>query len=87
MSPTRKGDIASSGLLNKLAIEIADVVRAVAEEAGSTPSQDCASNEVGLLLDLIVDGHSRSNVPAIDVFPRHSHKQLDARDEAGRARA
>ncbi len=39
VSPSRKGVIASSGHLNKRSIEIADEVRAVAEEAGSTPSR------------------------------------------------
>ncbi|MBP1852757.1 aldo/keto reductase [Rhizobium halophytocola] len=39
VSASRKGVIASSGHLNKRAIEIAEEVRAVAEEADSTPSQ------------------------------------------------
>jgi aryl-alcohol dehydrogenase-like predicted oxidoreductase len=39
ISSTRKGVIASSGHLNERSIEVADVVRAVAEEVGATPSQ------------------------------------------------
>lgn len=39
VSASRKGVIASSGHLNQRAIKIADEVRAVAEEANSTPSQ------------------------------------------------
>lgn len=39
MSASRKGVIASSGHLNERAIEFADEVRAVAEQANSTPSQ------------------------------------------------
>lgn len=39
VSPTRKGVIASSGHLNERSIAIADEVRAVAEEVGSTPSR------------------------------------------------
>jgi len=39
VSASRKGVIASSGHLNQRAIEIADEVRAVAEEANSTPSR------------------------------------------------
>jgi len=39
VSPTRKGVIASSGHLNERAIRIAEVVRAVADDIGATPSQ------------------------------------------------
>lgn len=39
VSANRKGIIASSGHLNRRAIEIADEVRAVAEEVNSTPSR------------------------------------------------
>ena len=39
VSPTRKGVIASSGHLNERALGIAEVVRAVAEETGRSPSQ------------------------------------------------
>jgi len=39
VSPSRKGVIASSGHLNERSIEIAREVRAVADEAGSTPAQ------------------------------------------------
>ncbi|MCJ8142266.1 aldo/keto reductase [Ancylobacter sp. A5.8] len=39
VSASRKGVIASSGHLNQRSIEIAQEVRAVAEEVGSTPSQ------------------------------------------------
>jgi aryl-alcohol dehydrogenase-like predicted oxidoreductase len=39
IASTRKGVIASSGHLNARSIEVADVVRAVAEEVGATPSQ------------------------------------------------
>jgi aryl-alcohol dehydrogenase-like predicted oxidoreductase len=39
VSATRKGVIASSGHLTKEAIEIAEVVRAVAQDVGTTPSQ------------------------------------------------
>lgn len=39
VSPSRKGVIASSGHLNLRAIEIAEEVRAIAEQVGSTPSQ------------------------------------------------
>lgn len=39
VSPTRKGVIASSGHLNERAIRIAEVVRAVADDIGTTPSQ------------------------------------------------
>jgi len=39
VSPSRKGVIASSGHLNARSIEIAQEVRAVADEVGSTPSQ------------------------------------------------
>jgi aryl-alcohol dehydrogenase-like predicted oxidoreductase len=39
LSPSRKGVIASAGHLNERSIEIAQEVRAVAEEVGSTPSQ------------------------------------------------
>jgi aryl-alcohol dehydrogenase-like predicted oxidoreductase len=39
VSPTCRGVIASSGHLNERSIEIADEVRAVAEETGSTPSR------------------------------------------------
>jgi aryl-alcohol dehydrogenase-like predicted oxidoreductase len=39
MSSTRKGVIASSGHLNERSIAVADVVRAVAQEVGATPSQ------------------------------------------------
>jgi aryl-alcohol dehydrogenase-like predicted oxidoreductase len=39
ISSTRKGVIASSGHLNERSIAVADVVRAVAEEVGATPSQ------------------------------------------------
>ncbi|MGK6316413.1 aldo/keto reductase [Neorhizobium sp. DT-125] len=39
VSPTRKGVIASSGHLTNQSIEIADVVRAIAEDVGATPSQ------------------------------------------------
>jgi len=39
VSASRKGVIASSGHLNQRAIEIAQAVRALAEEAGSTPSR------------------------------------------------
>ncbi|KRR04905.1 aldo/keto reductase [Bradyrhizobium valentinum] len=39
ISSTRKGVIASSGHLNERSIEVADVVRTVAEEVGATPSQ------------------------------------------------
>lgn len=39
ISPTRKGIIASSGHLNERSIEVAAVVRAIAEEIGATSSQ------------------------------------------------
>jgi aryl-alcohol dehydrogenase-like predicted oxidoreductase len=39
VASTRMGIIASSGHLNARSIEIADVVRAVSEEIGATPSQ------------------------------------------------
>ena len=39
ISSTRKGVIASSGHLNERSIDIADVVRTVADEVGATPSQ------------------------------------------------
>lgn len=39
VSPTRKGVIASSGHLTRQSIEIAEVLRGVAQEIGATPSQ------------------------------------------------
>jgi aryl-alcohol dehydrogenase-like predicted oxidoreductase len=86
VSATRKGVIASSGHLNERSIAIADEVRAVAEELGSTPSRIALAwtlanpAVVSPVLGARTLAQAEDNIGALDVDL--TPEQLDRLDRA-----
>ena len=86
MSATRKGVIASSGHLNERSIAIADEVRAVAGEVGSTPSRIALAwilanpAVVSPVLGARTLAQAEDNIGALDVVL--TPEQLDRLDRA-----
>lgn len=82
VSPTRKGVIASSGHLNRQSIEIAEVLCAVAQDIGATPSQVAIawtltnSAVTSPIIGARTVGQAEDNLGALDLqlAPEHLEK-------------